>query len=57
MMAVVALMSGGVFSAFNYVFAFFFEIEPATKVLADNFHFASWSSPCVPREGYRSKKT
>jgi hypothetical protein len=46
-MAVVALMARDVFPAFDYVFAFFFEIKPAARVLADNVQFASWSGHSV----------
>jgi hypothetical protein len=41
--AVVTLVSGGVFAAFDYVFGFLFKVESASRVLTNNINFASCS--------------
>lgn len=46
--AVVALVSGGVFAAFDYVFVFFFEVEPAVMVLTKGINLTSRSGHFIP---------
>lgn len=43
MFAKVPLMACPVFSSFDYVFAFFFEVMFARWILANDFDFSAWS--------------